>query len=91
MGSKTTIQHTSGFSGASGFLGERRPYLIIKRPRIANPDQYGKYNGRPSMVYMQLGACRGYTEVQSVQLTDIPATNMELSEISELLKSGVIF
>ena len=90
MGSKAKIQHTGGFSGASGFLGERRPYLIIKRPRIANPNNYSKYNGRPSMQYMQLSACHGYTEVQSIQLTDIPATNIELSEISELLKSGVI-
>lgn len=91
MGSKATIQHTGGFSGASGFLGERRPYLTIKRPRIANPAQYGKYNGRPSLEYMQLAACQGYTEVQSIQLTDITATVSELSEISELLKSGVIF
>lgn len=90
MNSKAGIQHSGGFSGISGYLGVRYPYLIIKRPRLCNPNQYGQYNGRPSMIYVNLGSCVGYTEVQSIQLTGIPATNPEMSEIAELLKSGVI-
>lgn len=90
MNSKAGIQHSGGFSGISGYLGVRYPYLIIKRPRLCNPSQYGQYNGRPSMIYANLGDCTGYTEVQSIQLTGIPATNPEMSEIAELLKSGVI-
>lgn len=90
MNSKAGIQHSGGFSGISGYLGVRYPYLVIKRPRLCNPDQYGQYNGRPSMIYANLGNCTGYTEVQSIQLTGIPATNPEMSEIAELLKSGVI-
>ena len=90
MNSKVGIQHSGGFSGISGFLGLRYPYLIIKRPRLCNPNQYGQYNGRPSMIYANLGECTGYTSVQAVQLTGIPATNPEMSEIATLLKSGVI-
>ena len=91
MGSKLTVEHAGGFTGNSGYLAVRRPYLIIERPRMCNPEEYGKYNGRPSMIYMNLGECTGYTEVQSVQLENIPATNPELAELSELLKSGVLF
>jgi hypothetical protein len=90
MGSKLTVEHAGGFTGNSGYLAVRRPYLIIERPRMCNPAEYGKYNGRPSMIYTNLGSCSGYTEVQSIQLNGIPATNPELSELSELLKSGVI-
>lgn len=88
--SKAEVQHSGGFSGNTGFLAKRRPYLIIKRPRIANPDEYGKYNGYPSMMYLHLGDCSGYTQIQSIQLTGIRATNPELSEINTLLTSGVI-
>ena len=91
MNSKTIVQHSGGFSGNSGYLAAvRRPYLIITRPRIANPENYGKYNGRPSMIYLNLGDCTGYTQVQSIQLNGIDATNPELSEITTLLTSGVI-
>ena len=91
MGSKVSIQHAGGFTGNSGYLAVRRPYLIIERPRMCNPEEYGRYNGRPSMIYMNLGECEGYTEVQSIQFENIPATNPELAELSELLKSGVLF
>lgn len=92
MNSKTIVQHSGGFSGNSGYLAAvRRPYLIVTRPRIANPEKYGEFNGRPSMIYMNLGQCTGYTQVQSIHLTGIDATNPELSEIATLLTSGVIF
>ena len=91
MGSKTTIQHTGGFSGNSGYMaGVRRPYLIVEHPNMVKPENYGKYNGRPSMIYLRLGDCEGYTQVQTIQLTGIDATNPELSEISTLLMAGVI-
>lgn len=92
MNSKTIVQHSGGFSGNSGYLAAvRRPYLIVTRPRIANPENYGQFNGRPSMIYLNLGSCTGFTQVQSIQLTGIKATNPELSEIATLLTSGVIF
>lgn len=91
MNSKTIVQHSGGFSGNSGYLAkERRPYLIITHPNIANPENYGQYNGRPCMMYLNLGDCVGYTQVQSIHLTGINATNPELSELATLLMSGVI-
>lgn len=90
MGSKPEIAHTGTFSGNTGYLGVRRPYLIIERPNLCNPANYGKFNGYPSMQSVSLGAISGYTEVQQIQLTGLPATNPELDEIHTLLKSGVI-
>lgn len=90
VSSKRTIEHAGHFSGNSGFLGVRRPYAIIKRPKMCNPDEYGRFNGRPCMMYLYLGNLSGYTEVQEIHLTGILATNDELVEIENLLKSGVI-
>lgn len=90
LGSKISFEHASHLAGNSGILGIRRPYLIINRPDMCNPDQYGKYNGRPCMMYLSLGSLRGYTEIQEIQLTGFSATNPELAEISKMLKGGVI-
>lgn len=91
MGSKPNIQHSGSFSGNSGYLGVRRPYLIIERPNMCLPETYQKLNGYPSMISLKLGNCTGYTRVQQVQLTGMGyATNPEQAEILELLKAGVI-
>ncbi len=63
----------------------------MKVPRLVNPDQYGKYNGFPSLMYENFEDLKGYTEIQQVQLTNMTATSNEKDEIQSLLKSGVIF
>ena len=40
---------------------------------------------------MNLGDCNGYTEVEEIHLENISATENEISEIENLLKTGVIF
>ena len=91
LGAKISFEHASHLAGNSGILGVRRPYLIINRPDMCNPEKYGKYNGRPCMMYLYLGNLTGYTEIQEIQLTGFSATNPELAEISKMLKGGVIF
>lgn len=87
---KPTASHSGGFGGSGGFLGVRYPYLIIKAPRLCNPENYGELLGRPSEVYGELGSFSGYCEVRQVQLTGISATSGELTEIETLLKGGII-
>ncbi len=90
MSSKPHIEHSGSFSGNSGYLGIRRPFVIIERPNMCMPANYQALNGFPSMITMELGTCKGFTRVQQVQLTGLHATNPEQAEILELLKSGVI-
>ena len=87
---KLTFQHASGFSGNSGMLGVRRPFVVIKRPDMANPEGYGSYNGRPCLMNLYLGSLSGFTQMQRIHLTGFSATNPELSEIGDFLKNGVI-
>lgn len=91
MGSKPNIQHSGSFSGNSGYLGVRRPYVIIERPNMCMPANYQALNGFPAMITMELSTCKGFTRVQQVQLTGMTATNPEQAEILELLKGGVVF
>lgn len=90
MGSKLHVEHSGSFSGNTGYLGVRRPYLIIQRPRMCMPNEYRSFNGYPSMITLNIGDCKGYTKVQQVQLKNVPATNPEQSEIMQLLKGGII-
>lgn len=91
VSSKPFIEHSGSFFGNSGYLGVRRPFLIIERPNMCMPADYQVLNGFPSMITMKLSTCKGFTKVQQVQLTGMPATNPEQAEILELLKSGVVF
>lgn len=91
MSSKPHIEHSGSFSGNSGYLGVRRPFLIIERPNMCMPANYQALNGFPAMITMELSTCKGFTRVQQVQLTGMGrATNPEQAEILELLKLGVI-
>lgn len=90
MGSKPYVEHSGSFSGNTGYLGVRRPYLIIQRPNMCMPAQYQQLNGFPSMITEELSSLKGFTRVQQVQLTGMSATNPEQAEILEMLKSGVI-
>lgn len=90
MSSKPHVEHSGSFSGNTGYLGVRRPYVIIQRPNMCMPSQYQAFNGFPSMITLSLGECKGFTKVQQVQLTGFYATNPEQAEILQLLKSGVI-
>lgn len=90
MSSKPHVEHSGSFSGNTGYLGVRRPYLIITRPNQCMPNQYPQFNGFPSMISQELSTLSGFTKVQQVQLTGMTATNPEQAEILEFLKSGVI-
>lgn len=90
MGSKPHVEHSGSFSGNTGYLGVRRPFLIIERPNMCMPAQYQQFNGFPSMITETFSNLKGFTKVQQVQLTGMTATNPEQAEILEFLKSGVI-
>lgn len=90
MTSKPSIEHSGSFSGNSGYLGVRRPFLIIERPNMCMPANFQALNGFPSMITLELSTCKGFTRVQQVQLTGLSATNPEQAEILQLLKSGVV-
>lgn len=87
---KPNVEKSGSMGGMGGMLGVQTPYLILTRPRQALPKQQNKFSGYPSFITMSLGECSGYTEIDSIHLENIGATEQEILEIESLLKGGVI-
>lgn len=89
--SKTHVTRSGDISGATGLLDDFVPYIIIHRPVQSLPQGFKSQKGYPSNISGLLSSLSGYTEVEYIHLTGISgATDTELAEIEELLKSGVI-
>lgn len=88
---KPTVEKSGAMGGTGGMLGVQTPYLILTRPRQALPRDQNTFMGYPSFITERLEDLTGYTEIDSIHLENVPATESELSEIEDLLKGGVIF
>lgn len=54
----------SGQMGTNyGYLGKQIPYLILERPILQTPKEFGSYEGYPSNIYRKLSEIQGYTEI----------------------------
>lgn len=89
--SKPDVAHSGAIGNAAGLMAVQRPYLIVTRPRQALPEDQEVYTGFPSFITQDFTELEGYTEVDSVHLHNIPATQAEVDEINKLLHEGVIF
>lgn len=87
---KPDVTSKGSLGGNYGILGNRKPYLIIQRPTISVPSDYGKTIGYMSRITAKLGDLHGYTVVEEIHLEHISATDDEKKLIENALKSGVI-
>ena len=87
---KPNVFSNGSLGGNYGILGNRTPYLIIQRPTISVPSDYGKTIGYMSRITAKLGDLTGYTVVEEIHLEHISATDDEKRLIENALKSGVI-
>ena len=90
MLSGADVKRTGSLSSASGFMGIKKPYLILSRPIQSLPSEYNTFRGYVSNITLSLSECSGYTKVAEIHLENITATEAEISEIESLLKSGVL-
>ena len=90
MLSGADVKRTGSLSSASGFMGIKKPYLILSRPIQSLAESYNHFNGFVSNIKMNLGDCSGFTKVDMVHLEAIPCMDEEKAEIESLLKSGVL-
>lgn len=88
---KPSIEKSGSMGGTGGLLGVQTPYLILTRPRQALPKDQNVFKGYPAFITATMGDLSGYTEIETVHLEDIPATDAEIVEIENILKTGVIF
>ena len=89
---KPSITRAGTVSGTTSLFGVRKPFLIIERPNQQDFTHFNKIKGYPCGKTFILSDARlkGYTQIESVHLHNIPATVGEINEIESLLKGGVI-
>lgn len=77
-------------SSNEAYMLPQKVRVRITQMKPYEPINYNKYYGKPLKETYDLIDLRGYTEVESVHLEGIRATSSELTEIENLLKTGVI-
>ena len=88
---KTKVEVSGGYSGNTGAMGGKTPYLVIMRPQTAMAQRYSHYTGMPANHTTTLGNASGYVRVKEVHVEDISvATDEEKQMIEAALKTGVI-
>lgn len=90
VNSKAQFHHGGSLGASAGFMGIKKPYMIIRRPKQMVPDNYGAFNGYPTNTYVQLNDLIGYTRVSDIRLNIPDATVDEILECERLLKEGVV-
>lgn len=88
---RATVEHSGSFSGNSGAMGIKKPYLVIMRPQTAMANNYQHFTGQPSNSNVVLGSASGYVRVKECHVEDIAtATDAEKQMIESALKTGII-
>lgn len=87
---KSSVSKSGGFSGNSGAMGIKIPYLIIQRPQTKVADSFVYLNGYPTNISGKLNEFSGQVRVSHVHVEGISATDTELAQIETLLKDGVL-
>lgn len=95
MSQKVSVQKSGSISANFGYLGKQTPYVILERPELSLPVDYGKYYGYPANRLVTLGGCKGFTAIDTEQgfiAEDIEGiTPEEADELKSLLANGVYF
>lgn len=90
MGAHTSIQNSGSFSGNAGAMGCKIPYLILTRPQSKVALNADSLQGYSTNSYTTIGACSGYIKADSVHVVNVNATEEEMTEINNLILSGII-
>lgn len=82
---------SNGYNASSGFLGKRRPYLMISRPKASFSASYPSEVGMPLNVTYKLGNLigSGKTICENPHI-DFECSEYEREELKKILTSGII-
>lgn len=86
---KRSVGRSGSFSGNSGAMGIKVPYLIFQRPQPKTAATFPRLSGYPTNYSVRLGECSNHVVCKEVHVNGINATLQELEEIERLLKTGI--
>lgn len=76
--------------GTHGWLSVQDFTIIVERPIMWKPYDYGSITGYPTRKVVKLGSIKGYAKIEEVHLR-CSATESEKKRLKEMLKEGVNF
>ena len=85
------VQQSNGYNSTAAILGIRVPYLVIERPVPSYSSGVAHEKGYPSNIYAQLSTVSGFTIIDDIDLSGVPFSDGEISELRQLLADGVYF
>ena len=85
------VQQSNGYNSTAGLLGVRKPYLMIERPVPSWSAKYRHDKGLPANIATLLSNVTGFTVIDDIDLSGLPFTEGEITELRGLLKEGVYF
>ena len=88
--SKTQYQKAGGIGANTGYIGVRTPYITVHIPNQCAPQFQNEFTGYPSYITRYVNQLSGYMEMYKGHIEIPGATDTELSEIEDLLETGVI-
>lgn len=86
----TEVKHSGGFTGCSGAMGPKKPYLIIDRPQTRLAANFENFFGKGSNATTLVNECSGFVRVKECHFSSQRAFDDESKEIINLLKSGIL-
>lgn len=90
MSQKVSVQKSGSISANFGYLGKQTPYIILERPELSIPVNYGKHEGYPANHKRKLSEVHGYTEIKADTLiaNGFNGTSEELDLLKQALQEG---
>ena len=89
VSAKSSVQHSGQFGESFGAMGNKKPYMILKRPvQVQVPDYQSEY-GYPAHKYVNISECTGYIRCRGVHVLSARATDTEKHMIEQALTEGV--
>lgn len=90
MNAKPNVTRSGALGSSAGLMGVQYPYIVRKIPRQSWPANYNEFAGYPCNMTLQIGSLTGFFVVDSINLTGVPAMDIEIAEILAYLKGGAI-
>lgn len=87
---KTSVHVSGGLTSNAGAMGVKKPFVVVRRPITYDAARFNQFYGYPANKYVQLAQLTGFVRVKDINLSGIVATEEEITEITSLLKEGVI-
>ena len=89
VSAKSSVQHSGSFGSSFGALGNKKPFIIVTRPKQIQVPNYQVLYGYPAHKMVIIGDCTGYLRCREVHVISPTASDEEKTLIEALLKEGV--